>query len=114
MKSFIGGGQAAIQGRLQDDFFDLSHRYAIIERGFYVHFKLRFPIQRNEHRHRDQASAMFRQIRPSPDFAPSVVRNKVLKVNIKRIDIATCFVYVCIAQYGATNVHSLVVCGFSH
>jgi hypothetical protein len=85
MKRGVSRWNAAIDGRLQQDFLDLISRDAVVEGGANMQPEFVGSIQRHHHRHGDQAPRMSRQSGAGPDFAPRIARDQLLEVLVERI-----------------------------
>src|SRR5262245_22082921 len=69
---------AAIDGNLQEHFFDLIFRNAVCKRAPNVSLDFVRPIQCREHGQIQKAARLLVQTGPAPDFTPAVLRNEFL------------------------------------
>src|SRR5271155_1517763 len=72
----VGGGDAAVDGGLQEDFADLVASDADVEGGSNVHAELVGTVERDHHRESDQAARLARQAGARPNLAPGIARDE--------------------------------------
>src|SRR5580700_9517795 len=109
MESRVGCRNSAIDGRLQQDLFDLLARDTVIEGSFNVHAKFIAPVQGDHHGKRQQAPSVARQAGTGPDFSPSVASNEVLKLAVEIGGRGNGSVYMFVAKNSTPNFHSLLI-----
>jgi len=109
MKSRVRCRNSAINGRLQQDLFDLLARNAVIESSLYVHAEFIAPVQGDHHGKRQQAPNVARQTWARPDFSPGVASNEVLKLSVEIGRRGNGSVDMLVAENCAPNFHSLLI-----
>ena len=105
----VGGGHAAIDRLLQQDFLDVvGGEAALGERR--AHMQAEFvPLPERDHGadHQHAPGAMV-EMRPGPDIAPGIARDQVLEIGVERIAVGDRFVDPFIAEHLAALGHAVV------
>ena len=109
MEGGVGGGDAAVDGGLQKEFFDLVAGDAAVEGGAQVHAELIGTIQGDQHCQSDEAASFTGEARTGPNLSKDVARDEVLKLAVELVPIALRAVHVGIAEDGAPHGHALLI-----
>ena len=109
MKSGVGRGHAAVDGRLQEHFFDLVAGHSVVKRGLQVHTEFLATIQSDHHRECQQAAGVEGKAGARPYFAPGVAGYEVLEVAVEIGGGGNGAVDMLVAKNGTPDFHALPV-----
>src|SRR5579871_3603758 len=75
----IRGGDAAVNGRVEENFLDFFARDAVVQSGTKMKAKFVLAIEGDGHGKSKKAARVAREAGARPNFAPGVARDEVLK-----------------------------------
>src|SRR5882672_4161803 len=109
VESRVRRRDSAVDGALQQDFFDLIAGYTVVEGGADVYPKFFAAIQGDRHCQCQQTARVARQSGTSPDVSPGIASDDVLKV---AVEIGSCgdgAIHMLISKDGTPDFHALLV-----
>ncbi|MNV57851.1 hypothetical protein D3C71_1502000 [compost metagenome] len=93
---------------MQQDFLDLFHRHAVVQRALDVQLDLGRTVQRRQHRQVQHAARLLFQAGPPPGVAPAPFGGDVLKGHHEVVGAGQRAVHVFGTQHFAAQVQALI------
>lgn|SRR5579871_62323 len=105
----IRGGDAAVNGRVEENFLDFFARDAVVQSGTKMKAKFVLAIEGDGHGKSKKAARVAREAGARPNFAPGVARDEVLKGGCEVCGCAHGTIHMGVAENFAADFQSFFV-----